>query len=242
MEGMGKREYRDLISPGDLTAFRVKVRETDLFVMADKPLPKDTRDAVVRHRHSIEAYMASHSQFRDSLVPIGMDPLAPKIVREMLLASERTGVGPMAGVAGAISQYVGEDLLRFSKEVIIENGGDIYMHSAKKRRVAIYAGLSPMSLRIGIAIPPNKTPIGVCTSSGTVGHSRSFGKADAVCIVSGSPILADAAATAVGNSVNSRRDIDRGLMVAQKIEGVLGAVVIVEDALGVWGEMELVRI
>ncbi|NIO05541.1 MAG: UPF0280 family protein, partial [Proteobacteria bacterium] len=140
MEGIGKREYRNLISAKDLVTFRVTVQETDLFVMAERTLERETRDAVVRHRHSIEAYIASHPQFRESLVPLEDDPTAPKIVREMLQSSRKCGVGPMASVAGALSQFVGEALLNYSKEVIIENGGDIYLNSSKKRRVAIFAG------------------------------------------------------------------------------------------------------
>jgi ApbE superfamily uncharacterized protein (UPF0280 family) len=242
MEGIGEREYRNLVSARDLVTFRVTVQETDLFVMAEKRLSRETRDAVVRHRHSIEAYIASHSQFRESLIPLQDDPLAPKIVREMLQASQECGVGPMAGVAGAMSHFVGEDLLNHSRDVIVENGGDIYMRSSKKRRVAIYAGQSALSLKIGVVIPSKKTPVGVCTSSGTVGHSRSFGKTDAVCIVSKSSTLADAAATAVGNSVMSKNDIETGLTRARQIDGVMGVVVVVADALGVWGDIEIVRI
>lgn len=242
MKGMGERKYRHLISPRGLVSFRVAVQETDLFVMAEKPLLRETRGAVVRHRHSIEAYIATHSLFHDSLLPLQDDPLAPKIIREMLQASQRCGVGPMAGVAGAISHFVGEDLLTYSRDVIVENGGDIYMKSSKERRIAIYAGSSSLSLKIGIVIPPDRTPIGVCTSSATVGHSRSFGKVDAACIVSRSPTLADAAATAVGNRIRSRGDIEEGLALAREIEGVLGALIIVEDALGVWGDVELVKI
>jgi ApbE superfamily uncharacterized protein (UPF0280 family) len=242
MEGMGEREYRNLTSPHGLVTFRVAVQETDLFVMAGKALRRETRDAVVRHRHSIETYIEAHPHFHDSLIPLPDDPLAPKIVREMLQASQRCGVGPMAGVAGAISQFVGEDLLTHSREVIVENGGDIYIKSSKERRVAMYAGSSSLSLKIGITIPAERTPIGVCTSSGTVGHSRSFGRTDAVCIVSRAPTLADAAATAVGNRVGCREDIEDGLTVAQGIEGVQGALIIVGDAFGVWGDLELVKI
>ncbi len=241
MEGIGERKYRNLIRSHGLVTFQVTVQETDLFVMAEKALVGETRDAVIRHRHSIEAYMATHSLFRESLVPLKDDPLAPRIVREMLRASQSCGVGPMAGIAGAISHFVGEDLLSLSRDVIVENGGDIYIKSSTERRVAIYAGASPLSLKVGVVISPDKTPIGVCTSSGTVGHSLSFGRADAVCIVSRSPTLADAAATAVGNRVGSKEDIEAGLALAQKIEGVLGAMIILGDGLGVWGDIELVR-
>jgi ApbE superfamily uncharacterized protein (UPF0280 family) len=242
MKGIGDRTYRTRVSPHGLVTFQVVVGETDLLVMAESSLQKQTSDAVAQHRHSIETYIEAHPGFGDSLVPLEDDPTAPRIVREMLRASQKCGVGPMAGVAGAISHFVGESLLTHSGDIVVENGGDIYMKSSVERRVAIYAGSSPLSLKIGIAILPERTPIGVCTSSGTVGHSRSFGKSDAVCIVSESPTLADTAATAVGNCVLSRDDIEEGLTRAREIDGIQGALIILGDAFGVWGDIELVRI
>jgi ApbE superfamily uncharacterized protein (UPF0280 family) len=240
--GMGEREYRHRVHARGLAAFRVVVQETDLLVMAERRLERETRDAVVRHRHAIEAYMENHPRFCESLIPLEDDPLAPEIVREMLLAGQKCGVGPMAGIAGAVAHFVGQDLLSFSKDVIVENGGDIFMKSSEKRRVAIYAGSSPLNLRIAVVIRPERTPLGICTSSGTVGHSRSFGSADAVCIISDNPTLADAAATAVGNRVKSRADIEKGLKLAQRIEGVRGVLAVVGDAMGAWGDVELLRI
>ncbi|GAI49814.1 unnamed protein product, partial [marine sediment metagenome] len=68
----------------------------------------------------------------------------------------------------------------------------------------IFAGRSPLSQRIILKIEAKENYIGVCTSSGTVGPSLSFGKADAVTVISDSVLLADAAATAVGNIINIR--------------------------------------
>ena len=144
-------------------------------------------------------------------------------------------MGPMAAVAGAISEFVGKGLLNFSSEVIVENGGDIFMQSQSDRIAGIYAGDSPLSQKIGLKIPAEDTPMGICTSSGKIGHSLSFGKADAVVILSKDTALADAAATAVGNIVISAGDIQKGINFAKMIEGVLGVVVIVEDKLGAWG-------
>jgi ApbE superfamily uncharacterized protein (UPF0280 family) len=148
----------------------------------------------------------------------------------------------MAAVAGAMAEWVAKDLLSLSKEVIIENGGDIYLATSKERRIGIYAGDSPLSLKIGIVIRPEENPIGVCTSSGTVGHSLSFGKADAVCILSKSAALADAVATAVGNVVQEKKDIEYGLDMARGIEGVLGVLIIVGEKMGVWGNVTLTQL
>jgi hypothetical protein len=148
----------------------------------------------------------------------------------------------MAAVAGAIAQYVGADLLKLSPELIVENGGDIFLKSKGERVVAIYAGGSPLSGKIGIRIKGAATPLGVCTSSGTVGHSLSFGRADAVVAVAKSAILADAAATAVGNRVKTVADITAGLEYAKGIDGLLGAVIILGEKFGAWGDVEICRL
>jgi ApbE superfamily uncharacterized protein (UPF0280 family) len=126
--------------------------------------------------------------------------------------------------------------------VIVENGGDIYLATSKERIVGIYAGHSPLSLKIGILIKPEEAPLGICTSSGTVGHSLSFGKADAVCIISKSAALADAAATSVGNVIQERKDIEKGLERGNAIEGVLGMLIIIGEKMGVWGKVKLTRL
>jgi hypothetical protein len=148
----------------------------------------------------------------------------------------------MAAVAGAMAESVSKDLLKLSKEVIVENGGDIYLTTSKERTIGIYAGDSPISLKVGIVISPEETPLGVCTSSGKVGPSLSFGKADAVCILAKSSALADAAATAVGNVVREKKDISLGLGRAREIEGILGTLIIVEEKMGIWGRIQLTRL
>ena len=237
-----KRTYRGLVKTDDLIKFEVVVKETDLLVRAERDLSKETRESVLKYRHQLETYVAVNPGFQQSLVPLPEDPYAPEIVKEMFRASQRADVGPMATVAGAMADLVSKDLLNLSNEVIVENGGDIYLASSKERTIGIYAGDSPLSLKIGIVISPEETPLGVCTSSGTVGPSLSFGKANAVCILSKSSALADAAATAVGNVVKGKKDISSGLGRAREIEGVLGTLIIVEEKMGVWGKIRLTRI
>ncbi|MFB0520392.1 MAG: UPF0280 family protein [Desulfatiglandales bacterium] len=236
------RTYRNLVKTEDLTPFRVTIKETDLFLLANRKLETETREAVISYRWHIEEYIRYHPEFRTSLVPLRDDPHAPKIVREMLKASRLANVGPMASVAGAIAEFVGKDLIPFSDEVICENGGDIFIASSKERVVGIFAGKSPLSLKVGLRIKPGDTPLGVCSSSGTVGHSTSFGKADAVCVVSPSTSLADAAATSIGNLIKGKGDIEKGLNYGGQIQGVTGLLIIVGEALGIWGGLELVHL
>jgi ApbE superfamily uncharacterized protein (UPF0280 family) len=237
-----KRTYRNLVKTDDLIKFEVIVKETDLLVRSEKDLSRETRESVLKYRHQLETYIAMNPEFQKSLIPLKDDPGVPEIIQEMIRTSQLAQVGPMAAVAGAMAESVSKDLLKFSKEVIVENGGDIYLVTSRERIIGVYAGHSPLSLKIGIIIEPEETPIGVCTSSGTVGHSLSFGKADAVCILSKSAALADAAATAVGNLVRDKTDIQSGLERGREIEGVSGTLIMVGEKMGVWGNIKLTRL
>ena len=237
-----RRNYREWVKTDDLVQFEVIVKETDLLVSAERDLSRETRESVLKYRYQLETYVSMNPEFEKSLIPLEEDPGVPEIVEEMIRTSRLANVGPMAAVAGAIAESVSKDLLKLSREVIVENGGDIYLVASKERTIGIYAGDSPYSLKLGITVHPEETPLGVCTSSGTVGHSLSFGKADAVCILSKSAALADVAATSVGNIVRGKKDIELGLERGKEIEGVLGTLIIMEDKIGVWGNIRLVRL
>jgi uncharacterized protein len=237
-----ERTYRNRVKTDDLVKFEVIVKETDLLVRAESNLSNETRASVLKYRHQLETYITMNPEFQRSVVPLSEDPYAPELVREMIRVSQLARVGPMAAVAGAMAEWVSKDLLKLSKEVITENGGDIYLATDQERTIGIYAGQSPLSLKIGIVIEPEQSPLGICTSSGTVGPSVSFGKADAVCILSKSTALADAAATAVGNIVRETKDIELGLERGREIEGVLGTLIIVGEKMGVWGNIKLTQL
>jgi ApbE superfamily uncharacterized protein (UPF0280 family) len=146
----------------------------------------------------------------------------------------------MAAVAGALAARVGRFLAPLSDEVIVENGGDIFVRLTRPATVALFAGKSPLTGRVALKINPLLTPLGVCTSSGTVGHSFSFGRADAACVVAADTALADATATALGNRVPEAGAIAAALNWVASVPEILGAVVIVGEKLGAWGEVELV--
>ena len=242
MPGHVDRTYRRFIPDRNYTRFNVKVSETDLFVLADSDLSALACQSVLKYRVQIEEYIRIHPEFGTSLAPTSWDSLAPDIVREMLKASVTAGVGPMASVAGAIAEYVGRDLSRESRNVMVENGGDIYLNVKNNVLIGIFAGDSPLSGRIALSIDAEETPIGICTSSGTVGHSLSFGIADAVCIKSKSAALADAAATSAGNLIKKKSDVKKGLARAMSIPGVLGVLIVTGDTLAVQGLMDLRKV
>lgn len=240
--GFRERSYRSLTAGRGLVSFTVRIKETDLFIRAAKNLEAAAHEAVLRLRRELETYLEERPDFFHSLVPVPRDDLAPPLAREMMRASRAARVGPMAAVAGAMAEFVGRALLSESPEVIVENGGDLFIRSATEVKIALFAGSSPLSLRVGLKIPESLEGLGVCTSSGTVGPSRSFGKADAACVLAPSAALADAAATAVGNAVGSAEDVEAGLETARQIAGVTGAVILIGNKLGAWGRVELFKL
>jgi ApbE superfamily uncharacterized protein (UPF0280 family) len=233
------RNYRHWAKSDDLTSFNVRVEETDLCICASTNLERKTLKLVSMYREMLQGYIERHPSFQTSLKPITISSDAPAVVRAMAEAAEKVGVGPMASIAGAIAEFVGSELLEFTPEIIIENGGDIFMKSLKKRQVGIYAGESLLSGRIGLEIEAEDTPLGICTSSGTVGHSLSFGKADAALVVARSTVLADAAATAIGNLVKAPGDIEYALKWAEGIKGLKGVVITQGEHIGLLGDIKI---
>jgi ApbE superfamily uncharacterized protein (UPF0280 family) len=233
------RTYRHWTKGRDLVSYSITVKETDLYIRTATNLKSKAERLILKYREPLEKYIEKHPFFHTSLEPVTVARDAPKIVKAMAEATAKVGVGPMASVAGAIAEFVGKELLAYSPEVIIENGGDIYIKSLKKRVIGIYAGNSPLTGKVGIEIEAKDTPIGVCTSSGTVGHSLSFGKADAATILARSATLADAAATAIGNIVQTPDDITRAIEFAQTIDELQGVLIIIGDKIGMWGKVKI---
>jgi ApbE superfamily uncharacterized protein (UPF0280 family) len=234
--------YRRCVEREGLVPFIVTSCQTNLQILAERDLTSEATKHLLVQRGYLESYIRQYPEFLTTLVPFTLPGPAPEIVRDMVESARVAGVGPMASVAGAISEYVGRELSLLSSEVIVENGGDIFVRTLHPMTMGIYAGSSPLSMKIGLKFDRPAASFGVCTSSGTIGHSLSFGKADAVCIVSKSAILADAAATAIGNRVTSEKDIDPAIQYGKKIEGVEGIVIIKGREMGLWGDVELVRI
>jgi len=237
-----ERIYRKRVTAKGLVSFHVAVKETDLWVSADRRLEEETRDLVFDYRHQLERYIQSHPDFLTTLQPYREDPYAPLLVRKMIEVTRGIGVGPMASVAGAIAEYVAEGLLQWTEQVIVENGGDIFLKVNRPVTVSMLAGESSLSGKIGLMIPKEKMPLGICSSSGTVGHSLSLGIADLVCILSSSAVLADGAATALGNRIKSKKDLEKITTWADQVRGILGGLVILGDKMATWGDIELVAL
>ena len=234
-----ERFYRNLIKVENLKKFVVKVKETDILVFAEKNLKKEIEEEVKKQREILERYIKIHPEFYFSFSPVEVES-NEEIIKLMSLSSKLTKTGPMASVAGAIAEIIGRKFLPLSEEIFIENGGDIFLNLKNEVKIGIYAGKSPFSMKIGIKIK-KENPVGIATSSGTVGHSFSYGDADAVTVISNSSAFSDGAATYFGNLIKGKIDkelIEREINDFPFIEGML---IIRRKELFVWGKIELIK-
>lgn len=241
MEG-DKRFYRTY-DVGEGAAYKVAVETTDLFIRSDLALADEAKLAAGNARSELESHIADRPEFATALKPLGEAPEgAPAWIGRMYRAGIAAGTGPMAAVAAAVARQVGEALRERASWVMIENGGDIYLDIAQDTVVGLYAGLSPFSGKLGLNIQAALSPLGVCTSSGKVGPSLSYGKADAATVVSADPALADAVATAMGNRIEKPGDVEKAVTWALGIDGVVGALAVCNDKLATGGALELVKL
>ncbi len=235
-----KRTYRLLGENKDLIPFSVKVKETDLFIKATKNFSKKVERFVKKYRADLERYILRNKDFLTSLTPLPDDDSAPLIVKEMLRYAKMVGVGPMAGVAGAIAFFVGKELLPYADEFIIENGGDIALFIIKERIIYIYPGeASPFKEKLFLKLSPYNKIYGIATSSGKIGPSLSFGSTDSVTVLSPSPILSDMVATKLGNMVKTPNDIHYAINEGKKIKNVEGILITIGNKMGMWGNINL---
>ncbi len=235
-----ERFYRDEMNASDLTYFKVTVKQTDLYIGTDHDLSDQSYKIIRKLRKQLEDYIIMHPSFEKALAPISVYHDSPPIAVKMAEAAKAAHVGPMAAVAGAFSQMLADELENETTNLIIENGGDLYIKTKKPRIVSIYAGENKFKDRLKIKVNAADSPMGICTSSGKLGPSLSFGKADAVTILSKDAFLSDAAATAVCNRVQSSADIKPALDYAMSIKNILGAVIVIDDKMGAIGNIHFI--
>ena len=243
-ESYTNRFYRNLVNPDQGVSFQIQEGESDLWIHTDRPRETLARKALREVRQILIDHIEVNPEFETSLDPLPPCPDCPKVIREMLKAARIAQVGPMAGVAGAVAEWVGRALLEDGAAfVLVENGGDLFLYRPSfPTTIGLFAGQSPLSLKVGLRIPPTTAPLGIATSSGTVGPSLSFGKADAVCAISPNAILADAAVTAIANRIQTPEDLETALTWGASMGGITGIVAIVRDSFAAWGNVELVKL
>ncbi len=202
----------------------------------------DRLETIVREikiqRRILADYIERHPAFLTALSPVPLLGDAPEIAEKMHQASLLTGVGPMAAVAGITAQIAAEAALSAGAgEAIVENGGDVYLASKDTVIIGLFAGNSPLSGKLGLELKGEDMPVSVCSSSSTMGHSKSFGNCDLSTVTAKNAALADAAATLACNQVRTLDDIDPVLSHVSAIQGVQGILIIKDDQIGISGSL-----
>jgi len=231
-------------------------KESDITIISElKSAILRAKRSFYPHRKNLENYIAQHKQFLTSFSPIKVNTEI-KIVKMMADASSICDVGPMAAVAGALADLMLESMkdqgdkengdITPAKICLVENGGEIAVDSIKPMTIALYAGKNERNINIGFLIEKKDCPIGIGTSSATVGHAISFGQADAATIFAINATIADAAATKIANQVKGKdieASIKMGLDTIDDLYGVLGAFISRENKVGQTGKIpKLIKI
>ncbi|MDY0133240.1 MAG: UPF0280 family protein [Desulforegulaceae bacterium] len=238
-----RNSYRKLISKKHFFSFQISIEETDIHIQVPKNgLEKKAEEIIIETRKVIKDYIKKHPDFKTTLLPYPEDPISHPVIQKMINAGKKTNTGPMASVAGAVCQETGYYLLNFCDEFIIENGGDVFFKTKNEFISAVYSGKnSPFSNKLGLKLS-SSSALSICTSSGTLGHSLNFGKADSVTIASKDAYLADGYATALSNMVKTDEDIKAVIELAMSKKEIEAIVIIKDNKTGAAGKIELVRI
>lgn len=233
------RWYREHHTSERWECYGVKVETTDLYIRSTVNLREIAEDMVHDLRDQVRRHASQRPDFLTAMSPLDEPEGLSPMLQRMYRASRAAGVGPMAAVAGAIAELTGEALAENSDEVIVENGGDIWMRLSEPALISLYAGRSRFSGRFNLKIHHEQTPMGICSSSGRFGHSFSMGRADLVTVTSPSATLADAVATEACNRISGENDLQQSVAYAMSVEGVSGILCIYWDTMAMQGDIEL---
>lgn len=237
-----KSIYRDSIRYKEKHNWRIIYKYSDLLVSCDRDLSFKIGRLIKEIYDLLESFIKKEQSFQKSLSPVKIEQNFPDIIKKMCRRAAIFNVGPMAAVAGAVCEYIAAGLDRHCRRLIIENGGDVYIKSNKDVDIGVYLKNVNFKDKIYLKIKAKDTPCGVCSSSGSFGHSLSMGKSDLVAVLSKSTISADAAATAIANKIIKPSDIDENIEHYKTIKDISGILIIKDDRIGLWGNIELVNI
>jgi ApbE superfamily uncharacterized protein (UPF0280 family) len=193
--------------------------------------------SIRRQRNELEEYIQVNPVFKFALRPLSVED-GPDVAKLMSEAARLAGVGPMAAVAGVLADLAVEEMLRAGAKVaIVEDGGEASIATDRPIDIALKAGDAPLSERVGFRLDSS---MGVATSSGLFSHALSFGEAEAATIFADNAGIADAAATAVANTVKgeARQDvIEEAIDLGLSIRGVQGVFILFKGLVGMGGNL-----
>ncbi|MEA1894048.1 MAG: UPF0280 family protein [Euryarchaeota archaeon] len=220
---------------------RFQLKETIVTISSEDQYIPVAKHAIESCRRDLERFIRRNPFFASTLDDYHCQKNAPEIAVRMADASSTVGIGPMSAVAGTIAAIAVEAMVDAgSTYAIVDNGGDIALVNDETVIVGIYSGRTD-DVSIGLEIEPRESILGICTSSGRIGHSISFGNADAATILSDDVSLADAAATAVGNAAIDIASIKDAFSILKGVKPITGGLVILDGHVGMCGRVPVVE-
>ena len=236
-----KSIYRNKISCRQKYNWRILYKYSDILISCDKDVNLKLKKLIEEIYVILESHIRENPFFQKSLSPLKSKPGYPPIIKKMYEKTALFNVGPMAAVAGAVCDFLALGLNKYCRCLVIENGGDVFLKSDKDIDVGVYLKNKYFTDKIFLRIKTGDMPCGLCSSSGSFGHSLSLGKSDLVTVMAGSTISADGAATSVANNINSFKDISKTINYYKTTKDIKGILIVKDDKLGVWGKVELIR-
>ena len=216
-------------------SFELQVQDLLLRISAPEEYAEECRAAALSAWEQLHAYSLRHPDFRTSKLPVDVPDDAPAIVREMALAAKAAGVGPAFTTQGAVCEHVGRFLAGIVGEVIVSTGGDYFVRSKKKMKLALYQGQASGGL--SVVVDPKRGTQGVFTSTGRIRLPAQ--SVDGLAVLASTTIMADAASAAVMAILSRPNSFRQALSFLNQLRDVQGAVVVQGHRIGVAGAVEL---
>ena len=216
---------------------KVEIEETAATIAAEKRHVAAAIEAIKDARMNIERVIRKDRFFLTTLEPCDPPEGCAPIIKRMCEASNKAGVGPMAAVAGAIAQVAMEAMASDGcKHGWVDNGGDVALLLNEPITMEIFC--EPGSdTAAAFELEATDGIVGICSSSGRLGHSISFGNADVALAVCEDAILADALATAIGNRVNDGGSLGSCFDPFKGIAGFDGGLAMVDGRTAIFGRV-----
>jgi ApbE superfamily uncharacterized protein (UPF0280 family) len=213
-------------------SFDIQVQDMTLHIQAGTDLDEESRAAALSFWEQLHAYTLRNPDVRASKRPIEVPEDAPEIVREIVAAARRAGVGPMYSFQGAVTDYVGRFLSREVSEVIVNCAGDYFIMGKRRQKLTVLR--RPAGSTVAIVVPASRQGVGI---SMTLGRGRAA--VDGLAVVADSCMVADAAAAGVQAILPKDNGFRSALLYLKQVRGVLGGLVVVGDRIGVSGSVEI---
>ena len=213
-------------------SFDIQVQDMTLHIQAGTDFNEESRAAALSFWEQLHAYTIRNPDVRTSKRPIEVPTDAPQIVREIVTAARRAGVGPMFSFQGAVTDHVGRFLAREVNEVTVNCEGDYFILGRRRQKLTVHRRVDGSA--IAVVVPASKTGVGVC-----MGSSSGRTSLDGLAVLAESCMLANAAAAGVHAIVPKEGGFHAALSYLQQVKGVLGGVVVLGERIGVAGAVEI---